>query len=114
MESSEHIPNFEINQHQQVDVLTMKLLQALRRAKSQGIKFSITLPAQNEQQDIEDRTIQSSPTGKGHWNEQMRALVRAIAQEITDDTQDSQEKALQQLFDMISVPIITLYPELQG
>ena len=47
-------------------------------------------------------------------DEQMKdALVQAIGEEITTDTQDSQEKlerALQQLFDMPSFPIIRLYP----
>lgn len=101
--SAENIPlQSKDNQHQVDNSLTVELLQAALNSiqGSPGeVKLPLTLPTQRQDQ--------------GLANEQMKALVEAIGKQMLVDTRGSQEeleRALQQLFDMPSFPIIHLYP----
>lgn len=77
-----------------------KLLQeVLSSAQGSPVKLPLTLPSQ-----IQDQ---------GQANKQMKALVEATEEQMMVDNHTSKEeleKALQQLFDMPSFPIIRLYP----
>ena len=80
--------------------MTAKLLQTiLSSAQGSPVKLPLTLPAQRQDQ--------------GQADEQMKVLVKAIGEQMMVDTHGSKEeleRALQQLFDMPSFPIIRLYP----